>query len=299
MSDSHFTSTGQDDGNMKFNPDAYLARRIAPKQFHYTERDTMLYALGVGLGRDPLDEKELAFVYEKGLKVLPTQAAVIAWNYSFIPGSGLDEIMVLHGEQEIVLHRPLPTSASTVVQLLVTDVYDKGPGRGAIVKTETEVREEISGLLLCTTRSTSICRGDGGFGGHPGAKTQPHPIPARKPDFNCDLPTRADQPLLYRLSGDTNALHADPAMAKEAGFDRPILHGLCTFGISGHAILKTICDYDSNAIQGLKVRFTAPTFPGDTIRTEMWRDGSIVSFRCLAVERGVLVINNGRAVLGG
>ncbi|MDB5840630.1 MAG: 3-alpha,7-alpha, 12-alpha-trihydroxy-5-beta-cholest-24-enoyl-CoA hydratase [Herminiimonas sp.] len=282
---------------MKFNRDAYLARAIAPREFQYTERDTMLYALGVGLGRDPLDEKELAFVYENGLKVLPTQAAVIAWNYNFILGSGLDEVMVLHGEQEIVLHQPLPVAASTVVTLRVTDVHDKGAGRGAIVKTETEVREKHSGRLLCTTRSTSICRGDGGFGGDPGPKVVPHPIPAHAPEFSCDLHTRPDQPLLYRLSGDDNPLHADPAVAREAGYERPILHGLCTFGIAGHALLKTICDYDSSALKELKVRFTAPTFPGDTIRTEMWRDGNIISFRCRAVERDVVVINNGRAVL--
>jgi acyl dehydratase len=142
---------------------------------------------------------------------------------------------------------------------------------------------------------TIFCRGDGGFGGPPRQTPPPHPIPARAPDAVCDLGTRPEMALIYRLSGDYNLLHADPAVARAAGFDRPILHGLGTFGVSGHAVLKTLCGYDPARLISFAGRFSAPVFPGETIRTEMWRDGAVVSFRARVVERDVVAINNGRA----
>ena len=142
---------------------------------------------------------------------------------------------------------------------------------------------------------TIFCRGDGGFGGPPRQSPPPHPIPSRAPDAVCDFGTRPEMALIYRLSGDYNPLHAEPAAAKAAGFERPILHGLGTFGVSGHALLKTMCGYDPARLKSFSCRFSAPVFPGETIRTEMWRDGPVVSFRARVVGRDVIAINNGRA----
>jgi acyl dehydratase len=149
--------------------------------------------------------------------------------------------------------------------------------------------------LIGTVTQTIFCRGDGGFGGPPREAPAPHPIPARAPDVVCDLGTRPEMALIYRLSGDYNPLHAEPAFAKAAGFPRPILHGLGTFGVSGHALLKTMCGYDPARLASFGCRFSAPVFPGETIRTEMWRDGDVVSFRARVIERDVIAINNGRA----
>jgi len=149
--------------------------------------------------------------------------------------------------------------------------------------------------LVATVTQTTFCRGDGGFGGPPRETPKPHPIPERAPDLTCDLATRPEAALLYRLSGDPNPLHVDPETAKKAGFPRPILHGLATFGVAGHALLKTLCGYDPSKLTSMAGRFSAPVFPGETIRTAIWRDGNVISFRAHAVERDVVAINNGRA----
>ena len=142
---------------------------------------------------------------------------------------------------------------------------------------------------------TTFCRGDGGFGGPERAAPAPHAIPERAPDLVCDLPTRPEMALIYRLSGDVNPLHAEPDFAKAAGFPKPILHGLATFGVAGHALLKSLCGYDPARLTAIAGRFSAPVYPGETIRTEMWRDGNVVSFRARVVERDVIALNNGRA----
>ena len=142
-----------------------------------------------------------------------------------------------------------------------------------------------------------MARGDGGFGGRPGTGPAPHRAPRRDPDLSCDTPTRADQALLFRLNGDRNPLHADPDAALAAGFSIPILHGLCTYGIACRAILQTICDYDHTLIEGFDARFSLPVMPGDTITTDMWQDGNIVSFQCSVKERGCVVLRNGKCTL--
>jgi acyl dehydratase len=142
-----------------------------------------------------------------------------------------------------------------------------------------------------------MARGDGGFGGPSGTGPRPHRPPQRDPDLSCDLSTRQDQALLFRLTGDRNPLHADPALASRAGFDVPILHGMCTYGVACRAILKTICDYDYTLIESFEARFTAPVLPGDTITTDMWQDGNVVSFRCSVKERDVIVLRNGKCTL--
>jgi acyl dehydratase len=277
--------------------DKFLALDIPAVEQSYAAKDCMLYALGLGLGHDPLSEDELAFVYEKNLKVLPTFGTVVAHPGFWLRDldTGVDWVKVVHGEHSMTVHKPLAPSGSVVGKTRVLDVVDKGAGKGALVYSERSIADKASGDLLCTIVQTSICRGDGGFGGPPREQRPLHPIPERAPDLTCDLTTRPEQALIYRLTADPNPLHADPAVAKAAGFPRPILHGLATFGIAGHALLKSVCGYDPARLKSIAGRFSAPVFPGETIRTEIWRDGGIISFRARVVERDAVAINNGRA----
>ncbi|BAT61392.1 MaoC like domain protein [Variibacter gotjawalensis] len=263
----------------------------------YSERDTILYALGLGLGADPLNRDQLKFVYEDGLKALPTMAVVLGYPGFWIkePEFGADWKKVLHGEQGVILYKPLPASGTVVGKHRVTEAYDKGAGKGAIMLSERDVYDKATGELLCKLTSTTFLRGDGGFGGPAGSAPAPHAIPDRAPDTTTEIATLPQAALIYRLSGDYNPLHADPDVAKAGGFEAPILHGLCTFGVVGHALLKTIGKYDANAMKTMQVRFSAPVYPGETIVTEMWRDGNVVSFRAKVKERDIVVINNGKA----
>jgi len=229
--------------------------------------------------------------------VLPTMATVLGHTGSLVqnPHTGINWIMVVNGEQGFTLHRPLRGQDAVTGRTRIVEVIDKGAGKGALLLTERKITDRMTGELIATVTQTIFCRGDGGFGGPPRQTPAPHPLPARAPDAVCDLPTRPEMALIYRLSGDYNPLHAEPAVAKAAGFDRPILHGLGTFGVSGHAMLKTVCGYDPARLMSFSGRFSAPVFPGETIRTEMWRDGEVISFRARVVERDVIAINHGRA----
>jgi acyl dehydratase len=277
--------------------DKLMAIKIPPGEQSYTPKDCMLYALGVGLGHDPLNEDELPFVYEKNLRVLPTMAAVLGHPGFWIRelDTGIDWVRIVNGEQSVTLHQPLKGQNTVTGTQRLIEVIDKGAGKGALVLTERKVADKATGALIATVTQTTFCRADGGFGGPPRQSPEPHPIPARTPDVVCDLPTRPESALIYRLSGDRNPLHCDPAVAKQAGFPRPISHGLGTFGTAGHAVLKTMCGYDPAKLVSFAGRFSAPVFPGETIRTEMWRDGAVVSFRSRVVERDVVAVNNGRA----
>lgn len=275
-----------------------LALRSEGQEFRYTDRETMLYALGVGMGADPMDRRELPFVYENGLKVLPTQATVISWGAGRTLETGINFMMVVHGEQRLTVHKPLSESGNVLTDWRLTDIIDKGPGKGAILVAETVIRDKASGEKLVTLTSSTFARADGGFGGPSSGGPEPHPTPTRAPDAELALPTRPDQALLYRLSGDRNPLHSDPDFAKAAGFERPILHGLCTYGVTCRAVLQTYCDFDPTRIIGHDVRFSSPVFPGETIVTRMWKDGNIVSFEAGVKERpGVTVIKNGKTTL--
>jgi acyl dehydratase len=284
---------------MPIDYEKLLSLKIPEVVQAYTEKDAILYALGVGLGRDPMDEDELPFVYEKNLKVLPTFAAVLGWPGFWLRDldTGVDWVKVVAGEQGLVLHRPLPPRGGAIGRTRVTEIIDKGARTGALVYSERALIDGGSGERIATVTQTSVCRGDGGFGGPPREAPAVHPIPGRPPDLICDRPTRPEAALIYRLSGDPNPLHADPAVAKAAGFPRPILHGLASFGIACHGILKCLCDHDPSRLTAISARYSAPVFPGETIRTEMWRDGAIVSFRARVIERDVIALNNGRCEL--
>jgi acyl dehydratase len=282
---------------MPIDYDKLIQWKIPVIEQKLTTRDTILYALGVGLGADPCDANQLKFVYEQNLQALPTMAIILGYPgpWHAHPDTGITRSHVVHGEQSFAIHQPLPVEGEFVSLNRIAGVVDKGKDKGALVMTECTVRDKASGNTLCTLTSTTFCRADGGFGGPGGPTKMPHPLPATPPDSVCDLPTLPQAALIYRLSGDYNPLHADPAAAQKAGYQQPILHGRCTFSIAGHAILKTCCGYDPARFRSMAGRFSSPVYPGETIRTEIWRNGNSVSFRSTVPARGVTVLNNGRA----
>ncbi|HUB84908.1 MAG TPA: MaoC/PaaZ C-terminal domain-containing protein [Rhizomicrobium sp.] len=266
----------------------------------YGDRETMLYALGIGFMRDPMNKDELPFVYENGLKTVPTMASVIGWGGGNIMArSGINYLMVVDGERRITLHKTLPDTAEVLIDQRVLGVFDKGKDKGAVLVTESVARDKATGEKLYTMTGSTFARGDGGFGGPKDGAPEPHPIPARAPDLVHEADTRPDQAFLYALSGDRNPLHRDPAVAKMAGFPRPILHGLCSYGTACRSLISTVCKYDPTKIKQFDVRFSAPVFPGETIVTEIWVDGNVVSYRSKVKERDVVVLNNGKCVLAG
>ncbi len=262
-----------------------------------TVRDTILYALSVGLGADPMDADQLRFVYEEKLQALPTMAVVLGYPGFWLkaPEVGVDWVRLVHGEQGIRIHKPVPVAGRLVGRTKLTGLVDKGEGKGALLYSEREIID-ASGELVATLTQTTFLRGDGGCGGSTGPAKPPHPEPSRGPDLSLDLPTSPSQALLYRLNGDDNPLHADPAVARAAGFQRPILHGLATFAVVGHALLKGLCGYRPERLKAMDGRFSAPVYPGETLRTEIWREcGGVAAFRARVVERDVVVLSNGRA----
>jgi acyl dehydratase len=270
----------------------------------YDEKDVMLYALGVGFMRDPLNEDELPFAYEAALKVVPTFASVIARGEApperqrMPQKSSINFMMLVDGERRITFHKPLPPRAELTADERIVDIYDKGAGKGAVLVQERQVRERAGGDRLCTVTASYFLRGDGGFKGPGHVQPEPHAIPGRAPDLVKECDTRPDQAFLYALSGDRNPLHRDPRIAAMAGFPRPILHGLCSYGTACRAILSTVAKYQPERIKQFDVRFSKPVFPGETIVTEIWADGGTLSFRATVKERdGVVVLNNGLCVL--
>ena len=260
----------------------------------YTAKDSMLYALGVGYGHDPMDEAQLQFVYEKNLRVAPTMPVVMGhpgfWMMN--PAAGIDWVKLVHGEQALRIHRAIPVSGTVIGRTRVKAIVDKGKDKGALVYQERSIVEKSSGAVLATLDHVTFCRADGGGGKSDPAPPPPPAVPEGTPDAVCDLPTLPQAALIYRLCADPNPLHAEPAVAKAAGFPRPILHGLCTYGVAGHAVLKTYCGYDPGKLTALSVRFSSPVFPGETIRTEMWRKNDTVLFRSRVLGRDVVVLNN-------
>jgi acyl dehydratase len=280
------------------DPDAVLSWQFPESQVTYTAKDTMLYALGVGLGRDPLDERELPFVYERDLVTLPTMAAVLGhpgpWYQH--PDLGLDWVSVVHGEQQLDVHARLAPAGTLTCRTRVVDVEDKGLGRGALIRWQRELSDAESGTPVATLNSTLFCRKDGGFGGSARPAPAPAPWPDRQPDHVVTQATSPRAGLIYRLSGDLNPVHADPKVALEAGFDRPILHGLCTFALTSWAVISAAANGDPDVLSSVQVRFKAPVLPGQTLRTDMWfddSDDSQVRFRTLEVESDRLVLDAG------
>ncbi len=277
---------------MAIDYDHLMSLKTENQPFTYGDRETMLYALGVGMGRNPMNEKELDYIYEASLKTIPTMATVIAWGAGALGESGINFMMVVHGEQKLKLHQPLPPAADILASSRITGAYDKGKEKGAIIISDTDIKLK-SGEPLCTLTSTTFARGDGGFGGPSDGAPKPHPIPERAPDDRIEVETKEDQALLYRLSGDRNPLHIDPKFAEAAGFPKPIIHGLCSYGSAARGILQKVCDYDNKKINQFDVRFSAPMFPGETLVLDIWQDGKEISFQASVKERNVVALSNG------
>ncbi len=275
---------------MPIDPERLLEMPPIVTRQTLTARDTILYALGVGA-------RELPFVYEEGLKALPTIAVVMGYP-GFIwrdPAMGVNWQRILHGEQSTILHAPLPVAGEIVGTTVIEALIDKGAAKGAIALVRRDIHDG-AGQRLATVRSTTFLRGDGGFGGSADGAPVPHPTPDRAPDTRVTLTTAPEQAMLYRLSGDTNPLHIDPAVARAAGFEAPILHGLATYGVVGRALLGAIAANDPARLNRIDARFSSPVYPGETIVTDIWDEGGgRFAFRARVAERDATVLTNGLA----
>ncbi len=264
-------------------------------------RDTMLYALSLGLGADPVHAGQLRFAHELGggPQVLPSMAFATGWPglWFMDQATGIDSAAVVNGGQRLVLHVPIPLETPLTAHNRITGVSDKGPGRGALVHLSRELTNADTGAPVATVFSTLFCRKDGGCGSVGDEPARPAAIPTRPPDITMDMATSTQAALLYRLNGDLHPLHADPATARAAGFERPILHGLATLGVAGHALLATLCDYEAGRLIAMGARFSAPVYPGDTLSLEIWRDAQAVSFRGWVRSRNARVLDDGTAML--
>lgn len=282
------------------NVEKLLAHQFKDVVQSYDVCDTLLYALSVGAGADPVDPIEQRFVFERNLVALPTQAVVLChpgpWGSD--PGFEIDGPRILYAQQHTKLYRPLPTSGRLRGREKIVALVDKGAAKGLLMTMRREIVDDPTGEPIATLDATAMCRGDGGCGAALGEIAPPHIVPDRKPDRCKDISTLPQQALLYRLNGDMNPIHADPDLARRIGFDRPILHGLCSYAIAGRALIEQWCDGDATQLRSLGVRFTAPLYPGETLAVESWRDGATLSFRALAKDRGVKVLDNGVAEVG-
>jgi acyl dehydratase len=284
------------------NLDHVVPRRFAPIHQSYDWRDCALYALGLGMGDDPLDEDELPYVYEgRDQRAVPSMGVTLGWPPLWIaePETGIAWTKALHGEQRLTLHRPLPVSGSIRADHRISAVEDKGPMRGALLYFGTELFDATSGERLATLCATEFLRGDGGCGNYGLPPVAITPIDGdANPSASLTYRTPHQAALLYRLvSRDYMPIHADPAVARDAGFDRPISHGLNTLGLACRAVLKCYATRHPERLQAMAVRFVAPAFPGDTIRIEMFEESDAVRFRAWAVERQVMVLDRGECRL--
>lgn len=272
----------------------------------YTADDMIRYALALGVGDDPTDPHQLQFVSECGpmpLVAIPSVAVVLGFPGSWMndPATGIDFPRIVHGEELVLLHRTIPIAGTVVAKHEVVRVVDKGPGRGALITYDKSLFDEADGSLLATVRHTTFARGDGGFAsdarGSDSPPPAPHPVPTGRPERTWEYRTLPQQALLYRLLADRNPLHASPQVASAAGFARPILHGLGSFGIACRAILSTWCAHDPARLADLSARFSAPVLPGDTLRFEMYADDDGIAFRACVAETGKIALDFGRATL--
>ncbi|MEO3760720.1 MaoC/PaaZ C-terminal domain-containing protein [Mycobacterium sp. B14F4] len=259
---------------MALDPNA-IGAKTDPQLFDWTDRDTLLYALGVGAGID-----DLQFTTENShdieQQVLPTYAVIACLPFAAAAKIGtFNFAMLLHGSQGIRLYEPLPPAGKLSVVAEVADIQDKGEGKNAIVMLKATGSNPETSKVVVETFTTAVIRGEGGFGGQPGQRPVAPEIPDREPDARIALPTREDQALIYRLSGDRNPLHSDPWFARElAGFPKPILHGLCTYGVAGRALVAELGGGDATKVTAIDARFTSPVFPGETLTTWIWRTES-------------------------
>jgi len=270
--------------------------KFEDSRHEYTEKDAMLYALSLGLGEEPTDPAQLRYVYEKDLRSFPTLAVIIGYPGFWLRDerTGVDWVKTVHGEQRLSILKDLPAAGAVHARHRVTHVVDKGPGRGALVITERRLHDAGTDELLAVASQTSFCRADGGFGTGDASPPALAPLPERPAERTCQLTVSARSALLYRLNGDINPLHADPEVARLAGYPRPILHGLCTYGMAARGLLR-IYGHDRR-LSEFNARFSAPVYPGETLQVDCWDepDGS-TRFRATVPERGQMVLSHGYA----
>lgn len=281
------------------NLERLLDYRFESVEQHVSDHDCMLYALGLGIGGNPTDPDELRYVYERDLQVFPTMASVIAHPGMWMtaPELEIDVVRLLHGEQALTLHAPLRPNTTYVGEYSVLGVTDKGADKGALLHFQKLLRERDSGEAVATVTSVYFLRGDGGCGSTDFAPPEPPTPPEDGDQATASLATLPQSALIYRLSGDRNPIHADPDTARKAGFDQPILHGLCAYGMAARGLLRACGEQDGSHLQRFDVRFSAPVLPGDTLETRVRKQGSDIGFETVAVERDKTVLKQGYARL--
>jgi len=277
---------------MPINLQQALAAKLPSCDFTYDEDRVILYHLGVGAGIPPTYPSELSYTYEGRLKVLPTFSVIPVYGMLIsifdVPGLEFNPALILHGEQEIEVFAPIPTAATVHNDARIAAIYDKA--KAAVLVLESTTKDQ-QGNVLFVNRFSLFLRGEGGFGGEPGPRITNEP-PARDPDKVVEFATLPQQALIFRLSGDKNPLHADPDFAAIGGFDKPILHGLCSYSIACRSVVDHLLDGDVTKVRRYQCRFRGVIFPGETLVTRMWREGNQVFLKCDCKERGTAVISN-------
>jgi acyl dehydratase len=277
---------------MPIDPSKALGAQLGESKYTYTRAQVILYHLGIGAGNPPTDANELEYTYEKNLKVLPSFGVIPTFGsmggLGKVPGLEFNFAMLLHGEQDLQVHQPIPPEATITNRAHVAEIWDKG--KAALVVLQVDTTDE-SGQPLFTNRFSLFLRGEGGFGGESGPKAG-NQSPDREPDGVIESRSLPQQALLYRLSGDKNPLHADPEFAKIAGFDRPILHGLCSYGIACKAVVDGVLGGDVNKVARYQVRFAGVAFPGETYLTSYWKQGDGILLQAKSKERDAVIISN-------
>jgi acyl dehydratase len=273
-----------------FDPQRLLDWRFEDRPHSYEARDAILYALGVGLPLTPGDGDDLHFLLEDRLRALPSYAVTLASPGMWVkaPELGIDWPKLLHIGQAARFATPLPPRADVVGRARIKALYDRGATKGAVCVVERQIHDATSGVLYCTIDQTLLLRGNGGFGGASPPETENGPLPVREPDLIETVAVSPRAALIYRLSGDINPLHADYGVARRAGFERPILHGLASYGLAGALVLLRFCGAAPERLKALRVRFAGVVFPGDDIRFRCWLDGAFVRFDAYVGERKVL-----------
>lgn len=280
------------------NLDKVVNRRFPDTEASYNFKDTILYALGVGFGAEPLDPKHLRFLFEEGLVAAPTYANVLGHPgfWARDPDYAIDWRKLLHAEQRLTLHRPLPAEGKVIGRHDVMGVRDKGKESGAFLHQRKEVIDAATGNPIASVVTTLMLRGDGGCGDWGDAPDELQKLPEDAPELSLEVQTLEIAPIIYRLSGDLNPLHIDPAVAKLGGFERPILHGLATKGFAGYALLKAYCDFDATRLKSMALRFSRPVLPGDCIRFDFWQpEPGLIRFRAVVPARDLVVLDRGTA----
>jgi len=282
---------------MPIDPKQALGAKLGAGKYTWTKDQVILYHLGIGAGVPPTDRGELEYTYEKNLKVLPSYGVIPVFGamggLGSIPGLKFNFAMLLHGEQDIEIHQPIPPEATVANEGRVAEIWDKG--KAALVVLEVKSKDE-AGKPLFTNRFSLFLRGEGGFGGDSGPKAG-NEAPSRAPDGVISSTTLPQQALIYRLSGDKNPLHADPDFAKMGGFDKPIIHGLCSYGVVCKAIVDKVLGGDVTQVARYQARFAGVGFPGETYLTSYWKEGDKILIQAKSKERDAAIISNAAITL--